>query len=162
MEYVESAKELGKKQIFYGVIFLIPGILLTNIAVSEPFSLPSIIAIIFCFSAFFYYINKAYLLLKYGGSWVIKIDQAGLTWNSPNEKINQSFYLSFNDLHCVGTRPSGKSYKRVLLKKDGTSISLNALTLKWGFSSSHVYDDINSFGVPFKRTHDEYTYLKKR
>jgi hypothetical protein len=89
-------------------------------------------------------------LLRSGGKWRIVIDEVGISWSSPNERVDKSFEVKLSEIAKVEIR---KEYKKgsettdsdYLLKlKNGTEINLSANS---GICLTEVAEELKRIGV---------------
>jgi hypothetical protein len=89
-------------------------------------------------------------LLRSGGKWRILIDETGIRWSSPNEKVDKSFEVKLSEIAKVEIR---EEYKRgsettdsdyLLILKNDTEINLSANS---GICLTKVAEELERIGV---------------
>ena len=92
-------------------------------------------------------------MIRNGGSWEITIDRNGVNWVSPDQSIDQSFRIAFEDLERVETRVSrigsnSPTVRYVLVTRtEGEQRLKNAS----GIKLHEVVAELERLGVPHER-----------
>ena len=89
-------------------------------------------------------------LLRSGGKWRILIDETGISWSSPNEKVDKSFEVRLSEISKVKIREEYKKGSEAtdldyfLLLKNGTEINLSANS---GICLTEVVEEFEKIGI---------------
>ncbi len=100
-EFISSAETVARQQQLWGAIIGIGGLLLLGFAQLKGKPTVLILMGVALAAVGGYYLYQAWQLGQKAGEWVIRVDNQQIDWSSPNESVDPSFTLDFNDIAFI-------------------------------------------------------------
>jgi hypothetical protein len=100
-EFISSAEDVARQQQLWGVIIGSVGLLLLGFAQYKGRPLVLSLIGVALIAVGGYYLFQAWQPGQTAGKWVIRVDSRQISWSSPNESVDQSFTVNFNDIAFI-------------------------------------------------------------
>lgn len=151
MVFTKDAKKKGITNIISGVIAIIVVIVLQIFVFSKPDVPTGMIAIVWILAIIVpsLFIRSGLSLIKTGGSWEVRVDEEGISWQSPDENIDPSFHFKLSEMEGLETRFSktakNKKYRYYIKLKNGSEQKLSGTS---GINIIQVIIELERLGLP--------------
>ena len=128
-EFISSAESVARQQQIWGAVICVGGLLVIGFAMIRDKPMVFNLAGIALLAAGGYFLYQSWQLGQNQGTWEIRIDERGITWQSPDDNIDPSFSLSLGEIDYVDKSaeksPSDPSNVYHMVLNDESVIKLN-------------------------------------
>ena len=162
-EFIGHADDVAKQQQLWGAVLLGASALLAGYTISK--GKPAVywggVLVIAAIGVFYLY---QWAQLKSNmGEWIIRSDDQGISWQSPDETIDRSFDLTYSNLNYIDRSAmlNPSDHRRVyhLVLHEGEPIKLNSVS---GVDLEAFVSAVANTGVEIKETNDYYLPVEER
>ncbi len=152
-EFISSAENVARQQQLWGALIGIGGILLVGYAQLKGKPLAYNLGGLALVAVGGYFLYTAWQLGQQAGEWVIRVDDSQINWNSPNQTVDQSFALGFDEISFVDRSakadPSDDRSVYHIVLNDDSAIKLNDVS---GIDLDKFVDSLVAQGIETRET----------
>ncbi|MBX2869131.1 MAG: hypothetical protein KTR18_10675 [Acidiferrobacterales bacterium] len=162
-EFIGHADDVAKQQQLWGAVLLGASALLAGYTISK--GKPAVywggVLVIAAIGVFYLY---QWSQLKTNmGEWIIRADDNGISWRSPDESIDRSFNVSYTNIEYIDRSAmlNPSDHRRVyhLILRDGDPVKLNAIS---GVDLEALVATVANAGIEIRETNDYYLPVEER
>ena len=128
-EFISSAQSVAQQQQIWGAAIGAGGLLVIALAMIRDMPTVVNLAGVALLAVGGYFLYQSWQLGHNQGTWEIRIDERGITWQSPDDNIDPSFNLSLGEINYVDKSaeksPSDPSNVYHVVLHDESAIKLN-------------------------------------